>query len=728
VTGRRAEFVAARGFPLDPFQERAFDALDADANVVVSAPTGSGKTLVAEYAVERAHHRETKAFYTTPIKALSNQKFAEFRRRMGDDEVGLLTGDNSVRGRAPVVIMTTEVLRNMIYAQSPDLDHLGVVVLDEVHYLQDPERGAVWEEIIIQLPESVQLVCLSATVSNAHELGAWIEAVRGETVTVVEQRRPVPLEQWYAWGERHGDLSVVPMFVNGAPNSDALRRDEHSGRGPRGRARTRTRPPRRSELIEYLDDAHRLPGIVFVFSRNGCDQAVEQCRADGVRLTSAEERIEIRALAETRLAGLADQDLDALNYTTWLDALECGLAAHHAGLVPPMKEVVEAAFERALVKVVFATETLAVGINMPARTVAIERLTKFTGERHEFLTAGEYTQLTGRAGRRGLDPVGHALVSWSPWVPFEQVAALAGRSASALRSSFRLSASTVANLVARHPRERILEILGRSFAQFLSDRDIVGLERELDRRRKLLTHVSEIADSQSNPRAVKAAREVARLRRGIDRLEGRARRRRAHLGDQFDRWVEVLRSLGYVESWTLTSDGGVLAGLATESELLVAEAVRRGCFDDLDPAAVAALTSCATFQPRGRDARPMAWPSREVAARFAALEAVWRELTDRLAQASLPTPRPPDPGLCGEIHAWTSGAELADVLDGELTGGDFVRHAKQCIDLLQQLEGVAPPALARTARAAREAARRGIVEASSSVPEAGDPDAGNIKP
>ena len=392
----------------------------------------------------------------------------------------MLTGDNSINGEAPVVVMTTEVLRNMIYAASPTLDGLRYVVLDEVHYLQDRYRGAVWEEVIVHLPLEIDLVCLSATVSNAEEFAAWIETVRGATTAIIEERRPIALRHRYLIGERGKDaLTLLPTFVGEGdelrPNPEVARLDRRTGHGPRGqaRARGRLRPPGRVETVELLADEQLLPAIDFIFSRAGCDQAVDACRAAGVRLTTHDEAAQIRAIAEARTKVLADGDLDVLNYDSWMAGLEAGLAAHHAGMVPPMKEAVEEAFTAGLVKVVFATETLALGINMPARSVVIEKLTKFTGERHELLTPGEYTQLTGRAGRRGIDDVGYAIVCWSPWITFEQVASLASRRTDALRSSFRPTYNMAVNLVGRYSRERAHQLLNLSFAQFHVNRDVV---------------------------------------------------------------------------------------------------------------------------------------------------------------------------------------------------------------------------------------------------------------
>jgi ATP-dependent RNA helicase HelY len=490
----RRRFVERHDFPLDDFQVRALDALDAGRSVLVAAPTGSGKTVVADYAVDLALAGGGKAFYTTPIKALSNQKYGDLLRRLGPERVGLLTGDNAINGDAPVVVMTTEVLRNMIYASSPALERLRYVVLDEVHYLQDTYRGPVWEEVIIHLPPTVDLVCLSATVSNAEELADWITTVRGACEPVIEEKRPVELVNLYLVGDKGSPtLHLLPTLVDGRPNPEAGRLDAESlQRGRRGststagRQRRRFFTPSRLEVVDRLAEEDLLPAIYFIFSRAACDDAVKHCVESAVRLTSADERARIRAIVEQRTGSIGAADLRVLGYTRWVAALEAGVAAHHAGMVPPFKEAVEACFAEGLVKVVFATETLALGINMPARTVVIEKLTKFTGERHEPLTPGDYTQLTGRAGRRGIDAVGHAVVLWSPFVPFEQVASLAASRSFRLASAFRPTYNMAANLVRRYGAGEAHHLLNLSFAQYQADGSVVAIEARLERRQAAL--------------------------------------------------------------------------------------------------------------------------------------------------------------------------------------------------------------------------------------------------
>lgn len=516
----RRRFVAGAGFDLDDFQVMALDVLDAGRHVMVAAPTGSGKTMVAAYAMDQALAGGGKAFYTTPLKALSNQKYAELVRRHGAASVGLLTGDNAVNGSAPLVVMTTEVLRNMIYASSPALEGLRYVVLDEVHYLQNTYRGPVWEEIIIHAPPEVDLVCLSATVSNAEELADWIRTVRGDTAAIIEERRPVRLHDRYLLGDRRSDrLVLLPTLVDGRPNPEALAIDAKSVRhpGPRGRVRGRLYAPRRPEIVEHLGDAGMLPAIFFIFSRAACDDAVTQCLREGMRLTTVEERRQIRAIADGHLDALSEDDLRLLDHPSWIAGLEAGFAAHHAGMVPPFKEAVEACFAAGLVKVVFATETLSLGINMPARTVVIEKLTKFTGERHEFLTPGEYTQLTGRAGRRGIDDVGYAVVTWSPFVTFEQVASLAADRRFLLTSSFRPTYNMAVNLVHRYAPDRAHHLLNLSFAQYRADGDVVRLETQLAQAQasldeSLTSALCDRGDVREYRRLLRVSEETARQR------------------------------------------------------------------------------------------------------------------------------------------------------------------------------------------------------------------------
>ncbi len=517
--GFRERFEQALDFSLDPFQRRSMDAIDRGESVLVSAPTGSGKTLVADYATARALQAGSKAFYTTPIKALSNQKFAELSRRHGEGNVGLLTGDVSHQARAPVVVMTTEVLRNMLFARSTLLDGLAVVVLDEVHYLQDPYRGSVWEEVLVLAPAGVTFVSLSATVSNAGDFGTWLTSIRGTTRVIVERHRPVTLHHHFAVADRGRDqLTVIPILRQGKANPDGISLDDRRRRNPRHRYRV----PRRTAVIEYLADADMLPAITFIFSRAACDDATRQCLEDGIRLTTPDQRTRIRQLTEAAVERLDDEDLRTLGYGPWSAALEAGIASHHAGLVPAFRQAVEQCFTEGLLKMVFATETLALGINMPARTVVVERFAKFRGSDTSALTSGEYQQLTGRAGRRGIDTVGHAFVLWSPATPFSLVARTAIAPAPDLVSSFHPTYNLAVNLVRRWSRDQAYDLVAASYGQWQAPPGSVSLSAQLDRR------------------------------------------------------LAVLEERGFVQGWRMTGPGQILASIYHESDLLVTDALRRG--------------------------------------------------------------------------------------------------------------------------------------------------------
>ncbi|QWC85042.1 DEAD/DEAH box helicase [Nocardioidaceae bacterium] len=537
-----ADFVGLYSFGLDEFQLEACRALEDGDGVLVAAPTGSGKTLVGEFAVHLALEQGRKAFYTTPIKALSNQKFADLVDRYGPERVGLLTGDHTVNGEAPIVVMTTEVLRNMIYAGSRTLDGLGFVVMDEVHYLADRHRGAVWEEVIIHLPESVAVVSLSATVSNAEEFGEWLGTVRGSTRTIVEESRPVPLYQHVMVGRRIFDLFDDPGdarpgdAASAKVNPDVLRisrddaqrsrmRDYRGKKGSGGAGRHGRKPtsqrgpgvPSRFEVVDRLAGAALLPAIYFIFSRVGCDAAVRQCLDANLRLTTPAERDTIIELVESRCAHIPAEDLHAVGYHDFLDGLSRGVAAHHAGLLPTFKECVETLFEAGLCRVVFATETLALGINMPARSVVIEKLSKWNGETHAELTPGEYTQLTGRAGRRGIDVEGHGVVLWQPGLDPSALAGMASTRTYPLRSSFRPSYNMAVNLVRQVGRETSRQLLESSFAQFQADKAVVGLAKQLRKADEALAGYAEAASCDRGDFA-----EYDALRRRISELEKRA--------------------------------------------------------------------------------------------------------------------------------------------------------------------------------------------------------------
>jgi ATP-dependent RNA helicase HelY len=901
------ELAAFRGlydFDFDDFQVDACRALGTGHGVLVAAPTGSGKTVVGEFAVHLALAQGRKCFYTTPIKALSNQKYTDLVRRYDHDTVGLLTGDNSINGEAPVVVMTTEVLRNMLYTGSSTLAGLGYVVLDEVHYLADSSRGAVWEEVIIHLPESVRVVALSATVSNAEEFGEWLDQVRGGTTVIVDEHRPVPLWQHVLAGNRLYDLftdddhtRVNPELLRVAQRDTWIERKAPARPGRGGRRPRRFPLTYRPDVIARLDASGLLPAITFIFSRAGCDAAVQQCLAAGLRLTTPEEAEVIQQTAERRTAEIPPEDLIVLGYGEWLDGLRRGIAAHHAGMLPAFKEVVEELFAAGLVRAVFATETLALGINMPARTVVIEKLDKWNGETHANLTAGEYTQLTGRAGRRGIDVEGHAVVLWQPGMDPGAVAGLASTRTYPLNSSFRPSYNMAVNLTGWAGRARASALLESSFAQFQADRGVVGLARQVRKNRQAMADLAaamtcdkgdfaeyaqlrrtlsyregDLSRARASSRRAEAVRSLALLRpgdiirvpggrraglavvlqpglhqargasagrgpagrdsaghrvpadRGADngngrpagpgplvltegrqvkrlaiadfpvppevidkiripnwfsprspehrkdlaatmrnRLAGRAgsggpgkgrvraadnghadhddgpeeiaelrRRLRRHpchdcpdredharyaeryirlaretetlehrvagrshvITRTFDRVCRVLERLGYLDGDTVTADGRRLAGLYSELDLLAAECMRRGLWDGLSPAELAACVSALSFESRQPDdTSPPRLPKGRPPEVLTEMVRTWSELDQLEKDNDLSFLRGPDFGFAWAAYRWARGVKLENVLaeSPDLTPGDFVRSVKQLIDLLDQIASAAPP-------------------------------------
>ncbi|GGM24268.1 DEAD/DEAH box helicase [Dactylosporangium sucinum] len=884
-----SEFTEELDFALDPFQSEACEALERGTGVLVCAPTGAGKTVVGEFAVHLALRQGRKCFYTTPIKALSNQKYNDLVQRYGSERVGLLTGDNAINGDAPVVVMTTEVLRNMLYAGSGTLHGLSYVVMDEVHYLADRFRGAVWEEVIIHLPDSVTLVSLSATVSNAEEFADWLVTVRGETTVVVSEHRPVPLWQHMLVGKRMFDLfhdaeaaqkhDVHPELLR--YHREMLRRVELAGDMRRGRGRRWT-GPYRPEIVERLDNEGLLPAILFIFSRAGCDAAVQQCLAAGLRLTGPDERAEIRTIVEARTKHIPADDLQVLGYWEWLDGLERGLAAHHAGMLPAFKEVVEELFVRGLVKAVFATETLALGINMPARCVVLERLVKFNGEAHVDLTPGEYTQLTGRAGRRGIDVEGHAVVVWAPEVDPRHVAGLASTRTYPLKSSFRPSYNMAVNLVGSVGSAAARELLESSFAQFQADRSVVGLARQVQRNadtmatyeRELACHLGDfqqyfgirvaIADreraiarqgaqqrraaaleslerlrpgdvirvptgrrsglaividpgvggrgfgeprplvltedrwagrisgadftsaveplgrvrvpKQFNYRSAQDRRDLAaalhrldldpadrrrgrsrntaaaddseldslraslrrhpchrcpdreeharwaerrhRLERDTEALRGKVASRTGSLARTFDRVCGLLSERGYLSAEGGVTDAGrMLARIWSETDLLVAECLRSGVWDKLDPAELAAAASVLVYEARREAEDRASIPRGEVTDAVDATLKLWAELRDDEDERGLQLTRELDLGFVWPMYRWARGESLTKVLgsvhglDGDMPAGDFVRWSRQVLDLLGQLAEAtgAPEGVRRTARQAMAAVTRGVL-------------------
>jgi len=739
-------FVQSFDFEFDPFQVAACHAVEEGSGVLVAAPTGAGKTVVGEFAAHLALKLGKKCFYTTPIKALSNQKYSEFVAMFGEDRVGLLTGDTSINGDADVLVMTTEVLRNMLYAGSNTLTNLGYVVMDEVHYLADKFRGAVWEEVLIHLMESVQVISLSATVSNAEEFGEWLGEVRGNTQVIVSEIRPIPLYQHVLIGNRLLDLFEKP----GQINPEILQREREAvrkaaiSRHRRGRFNEAQDRLSRADIIEKLANQNLLPAITFIFSRVGCDAAVKQCLHAGLRLTSTQEREEIRATALKYTQNIAEEDLEVLGFDDWLTALERGIAAHHAGLLPSFKSAVEELFQKGLIKAVFATETLALGINMPARTVVLEKLIKYNGESHVPITPGEYTQLTGRAGRRGIDIEGNAVIQWSPTVDSASAAGLASTRTYPLRSSFAPTYNMSINLIARFGRERARRSLESSFAQFQADRAVVGLSRQIAKNESAIEelfsqavcHLGDFLDYAGIRREIKEvesllskrdhkktfdnrqrarleadltdlrkglrnhschscaqredhsrfAEKAGRLNRENDGLRTRVQSRTHVIAKTFDQICQVLTHLGYIEGEKPTTQGKILTKIYAESDLLLTEAIRRGILDELNAPELLSVVSTMIFESRNADNVAPKMPSPRVSSALADVISIWAELEELETEYGVKTQRQPDAGFCLVSYRWANGNSLQNVLKGtDMSVGDFVRSTKQLSDLLNQI-------------------------------------------
>ncbi|HYX83213.1 MAG TPA: DEAD/DEAH box helicase, partial [Gemmatimonadales bacterium] len=531
-------FQATLPWPLDPFQVEAIEKLESHHGVLVSAPTSSGKTVIADYAIFRALQTDTRAIYTTPLKALSNQKYRDYRRLHGEGYVGLVTGENTINPLAPVVVMTTEILRNLIYEDPERLKRVRYVILDEVHYIDDFPRGAVWEEIIIQAPGHIKFIGLSATISNFPEVAEWMSVQRGDVATVSVTKRPVELRLWlsvrnefYPLLDEHGSIPRETRHAAQAEDSADFRLSQLR------------RPPENDLLpvVDRLRGREFVPAIYFIFSRRGCREALARCAGHGFDLTTPAEKAEIDELVKQRLEQIEDRD-EAELYMDLLDGetLRRGLAMHHAGLLPYLKELVEELFQRGLIKVVFATETLSLGIHMPARACVVSSFTKFDGRDFAVLTSGELTQLMGRAGRRGIDPIGHGVVLKEPDIDIGTIYEAATDEEMTVESKFAPTYNMALNLLRYHTPDQVDLLMERSFGQYQKTVARGDLDLRLSNLRQRLADVTASRfQAEGEPCCtektfssfVRAEETIASLRTRMRQLRrehwrGRGRRRR----------------------------------------------------------------------------------------------------------------------------------------------------------------------------------------------------------
>ena len=710
-------------------------------NVIVCAPTGSGKTAIAEYAIHRCLQQGLRAFYTTPLKALSNQKFHDFRKLFGEHNVGLLTGDISAQREAPIVVMTTEVYRNMLYGTTlgevrRSLYGVRTVVLDECHYMNDHDRGTVWEESLIYSPRELQLVALSATIANAEELCAWFSHTHTPTHLIRSDYRPVPLKHFYFQGE-----SLSPLMD---PQGKLNPRLQKASPGPiLGNHRvTRRRQedalPTPDRVVAELARHDMLPAIYFVFSRRGCESSMASCR-HVLRLTVGE-------------AGTLQERLDAAVLETpslashpHLPLLYEGLACHHAGLLPAWKALVERLYQEGLIKVVFATETLAAGINMPARTTVIGSLSKYTGDGHRILSASEFLQMSGRAGRRGMDSVGYAVTLFHPKEPVQAALKLAKAKSDPLESNFKPTYGMVLNLLQRHSLEQCRDLVEKSFGQFLMEQgehrqDILRAQQDAEQLRRPIC-LREVGDlpayrklneryqsllKQSRglghaPRKQAVRRELERMRdqredilRRIDaspchpcslqsqcwerrmplfKLEDWLKREtaRARSGEtpywrQFLGLTSVLQELGYLQNWKPTPTGELAGALRATHTVLLGEAVASGILSGLEPSELAAALTCLVNE----ETRALEGFKAKIGGRLQQaiqdLQSLAKALErlQRRFQVDLPTQVVP--GYAGVVMRWAEGGDWWETLQWSgMEAGDLVRALRRTLDICRQL-------------------------------------------
>jgi ATP-dependent RNA helicase HelY len=740
------------GFRLDPFQAEAVAAYLAGESVLVAAPTGTGKTAIAEFAALDALRRGARVLYTTPIKALSNQKLRDFRRLVERAiergllppglDAGLLTGDVVVNPDASLLVMTTEVLRNMLVQGRELPDQAAVVVFDEVHYMGDPERGTAWEESILLSPPGVQLICLSATVPNLDEVADWIRSAHGDLTAILHDQRAVPLEhRYFVDGKAHlivdaegrrgasfkgigGELArrITRPGNWGAEPSGAWpddERDDGAGSDARrqgGRPRER-RAPEPWEVLRALERESLTPAIYFLFSRRACEEAAEAC----IALGTVPHGMDLVQEAKQRLSDLSPEDRALRQIGLLFRLLPRGIAVHHAGLLPVVKMLVEDLFQSGRLRAVFATDTLALGINMPARTVAIGEMSKWDGRQHRLLTPNEYRQMTGRAGRRGIDERGVSVILYSPWVSFERTLTIVTDELLPLESAFKPSYSTAMNLW-RQPgdQERLADLYARSFRRFQQDARLHALAAERDDQR---THFERLAThAASDPMTWELARELAQTERVLGQAHKAARSEARAMVSGLG---QVLERFGYLSAERPTYKASLLRSIFDTNALTLAELVSRRMLEHLDPAEIAEVCSWFSFD---REAPIRSLPlTNRVRRLHEEVLGLQTRILDEERLAHVDVSKPINDDLKGVALAWAEGEELGDIAQrSRMAEGDVVGLLQKTLDILGQLRAavdridvparradrVDRPDLLERLAVADELIRRGVVEES----------------
>lgn len=738
-------------FQLDDFQIEAIGHLQRGESVVVCAPTGSGKTVIAEFAVELALRSGKRCYYTTPLKALSNQKFGDLKKKYGENNVGLLTGDISINRDAAVVVMTTEVFRNMLYGThmgdvNRNMASVSSVILDECHYMNDAERGTVWEESIIYCPENIQLVALSATVANAAELTAWIDQTHGPTKLVLSDFRPVPLRFYYFGNSQLSPLLHAGGGLNGKLKSLFGKRHDRFNK----HARRKMEPlPDPREVLNTLASRDMLPAIYFLFSRRGCEAQMKSCGE--LALLNRDEQMTLKRAIDELVADNAN-----LKTHPHINYLYKGVAVHHAGMLPSWKVTVEKLFQRGLIKAVFATETLAAGINMPARTTVISAISKRSDDGHRNLRPSEFLQMSGRAGRRGMDTVGHVVILRHPFEHIDDVAKLATAKADPLSSQFTPSYGMVLNLMQRHNIEEARELIERSFGQFVMNQQLEPLFEEKMQYEKELEYLSkplcpgELGDLSWYRRQIDAQnaknKQIKAIKRGavggkhsMDELAAaihtlekeasdimtqakkmpcyqcpvqkpcskQADRLRSLTGKlkelnkiadreigkywrTFDSLANILRLQGYLNADTVTDLGKMAAAIRATNELFISEVILSGVLKRLQVHEFAAvLTALVTEESRPEDVSSAKIdPNVEMA--LERIAKIGRKVYLMQRDFNIDIPVEFSPLFCGLSQMWCNGASWEQIrLATYHDEGIVVRALRRTIDLCRQI-AVAP--------------------------------------
>lgn len=736
-------------FKLDDFQEDAIKNIQEGRSVVVCAPTGAGKTCIAESAIHLALENGKRIFYTTPLKALSNQKHHDFAAKYGSENVGLLTGDTTINRDAQIVVMTTEVFRNMLYGTTfgsltDNLKDVKYVVLDEVHYMNDESRGTVWEESIIYCPTNIQIIALSATVQNSKQLTDWINTVHSKTEHIYTDFRPVPLRFFY-YDSSKPDTVLPLMTPEGALNKKIKPESKYKYFNSKKSVKNPC-----TDIILALQEKNMLPAIYFTFSRKKCDENAMKCAS--LDLLSKEEAIKAAQMVDEYIA-----ENPYLYNNPHIELVKKGIASHHAGLLPGWKNLVERMFQNGLIKVVFATETLAAGINMPARTTIISSISKRTDEGHRVLTANEFLQMSGRAGRRGMDEIGYVVVVGTPFQSPEEVYELATSDANPLESKFSPSYSMVLNLLQRFSLDEAKELILKTFGYFSSTDRISPLKAELERYEENMEairsfkckfgHKAEDMDEYlkfknlyvQNRTTLKALRrqaknpnapEVAEFARktkellhkmqsyGCDRCKiYKKHRKELELLQRYQKkarglqkeiefqkdvyWQKFLAHKRILEQMKNLSDdyptetGKITMGLRIENELYLSEIILSGVLNDLAPYELASvICAITTEEVRNLDNTPIKAPCQNVRKALGKIKDIRRKIFLLERDEKIENVMNVNSEYCSMIEAWVLSAneEISSIeawdkifADTEFTEGDVVRAFKRTIDVLRQL-------------------------------------------